>query len=284
MCEELHENKKRLEDIRKRDELGTYLHSIKGTTKDTELSEVSGIQRDFLLRVIGKTEAPKRYVEDKNAYSLCKFIADYEKKPVREVLDILKRNGLLPNEISPNLKMFEEDNQQEASEENDGIIENIGELTDCVKSIIENMHFRIKEQEWKFNSDLELQAIEVEKDSILLAGIETWESVRLAYLCADTADKDYKQIYENLRTHGKDKRILFLILCKDSHVYERAYEKIMMLKSENSILIINMEKSGEVYILSMHKKHRKAFEYEKEFASYKEEGERKGITFWSHKR
>ena len=108
--------------------------------------------------------------------------------------------------------MFEEDNQQEASEENDGIIENIGELTDCVKSIIENMHFRIKEQEWKFNSDLELQAIEVEKDSILLAGIETWESVRLAYLCADTADKDYKQIYENLRTHGKDKRILFLIL------------------------------------------------------------------------
>lgn len=290
MCEELQENKKRLEDIKTRTELYTYLHSVKGTTNDTELSKVSGIQRDFLRRVIGKNDPPKISVEAKNAYALCKFIASYEGKTAKEVLEILIESDLLPQEIKPDRKIFEEDTQQEENEksdvdimeieekkqqetsgENDGSIENCDELTACIKGIIENMHFRVKEEVWKYKSELKYQTVEVEKNSILLAGIETWRFVAFVYLCTDTFDKDFEQIYEILRTHGKDKKVLFLLLCKDCHAYEKAYEKIKLLSSENSIMLISLDKSKEAYIVSMHNKHKKAFKYEKEFASYKKD-------------
>lgn len=271
MSEEMQKDKKQLKDIKTREDFKAYLHSIKETKTESELVKESEIQRDFLRRVMGDNDAPKSRVKEKNAYDLCGFIASYENKTVKEVLDILIENGLLPNEIEPDTKMFEEDDQQEETEKNDADIKYIEGLTACVKNIIENMHFRIKEKEWKFKNNLKFQTIEVEKDSILLTGIETWESVELAYMCTDISDKDFEQIYEILRTHCKDKKILFLILCKGSYVYEKVYEDIKMLKLENSVLLINLDKSKEALIMSMHNKHRKAFIYEKEFASCKEE-------------
>lgn len=290
MSEEMQKDTKQLKDIKTREDLKAYLHSIKGTKTESALVKESGIQRDFLRRVDGDNDAQKSWVTEERAYALCRFIAPYEKKTVKEVLDILIENGLLPNKIKPDTKMFEEDDQQEETEKNDADIEKFEEddqqevsekndadikyiegLTACVKGIIENMHFRIKEKEWKFKSNLKFQTIGVEKNSILLAGIETWESVELAYMCTDTSDKDFEQIYEILQTHCKDRKILFLILCKGSHVYEKVYGDIKMLKLENSILLINLDKSKEALIMSMHNKHRKAFNYEKEFASCKEE-------------
>lgn len=301
MSGQLQEDKKQLKDIKTRKDFKAYLHLIKGTKTVAELVEKSGIQRDFLNRIIGVSDPPKIYVMAKNAYPLCKFVAPYEKKTAKEVLEILIDNGLLPQNIKPDRKMFEEDdqkenqksdaditkieenNQREIGEDNEGVLKNSEELTTCVRAIIENMHFKLKDKEWKYKSELKYQTVEVEKDSILLAGIETWESVQLAYLCADTSDEDFEQIYERLRTHGKDKKILLLILCKDCHAYKKACESIQILKSENSILLINLEKLNDVYILSMHKKHKKAFEYEKGFASYIEDGKQKGSIFWSYK-
>ena len=284
MGEELQDNKKQL--MNKRKEFENYLYSISKSQSEVELADVIGIDRYFLRRVLGKDESFKQWVEDKNAFPLCKFIASYEGKTAKEVLENLIKGGLLPQEIRPDRKMFEEDDQKE-NQKNDvdrtKIVENnqretgeedIGnseELTACVKGIIENMHFRVKEEGWKYNSELKYQTVEVEKDSILLAGIETWEFAGFAYLGADTFDKDFEQILEILRTHGKDKKILFLILCKDCHAYEKAYENLKQMSSDNSILLISLDKSKKAYIVSMHNKHKKAFRYEKEFACYKKD-------------
>lgn len=289
MDEELQEKKKRLEDIKERKEFKTYLNSLAGIKTEAELLRVSGIQRDFLRRILDENyegSAPTVYVKAENAYALCTYIALYEKKTAKEVLEILIDNGLLPQEIKPDRKIFEEDaqkenqksdvdrtkieenNQREIGEEG---IENSEEMTACVKGIIENMHFRVKEEGWKHNGELKYQIVKVEKDSILLAGIETWEFVWFAYLCTDTFDKDFEQILEILRTHGKDKKILFLILCKDCYAYEKAYKNVKLRSSGNSILLISLDKSKEAYIVSVHNKHKKAFKYEKEFASNKKD-------------